>query len=163
VGVGKIKKIVMAKQREIERQKEVIVTVSPSVLVLVLIVITVGSFLTYRITSSASNGVGAGAQGDKSGSEAVTEKDGKQIITVLARGGYSPRTITAKAGIPTTLVMKTENSYGCERAFRIPKMGIAQTLPETGLTEIDLGTQAAGARVSGTCSMGMYSVSINFN
>jgi len=149
----------MLKQSEL--QKESIVTISPGVLLLLLTVIVVGSALTYKVISGVKNPSQSTSAAQIS--DVVTTKDGKQIITVQAKGGYSPRTVTAKSGIPTVLVMKTENSYGCERSFRIPKLGVSQVLPETGLTEIDLGTPTAGAKISGTCSMGMYSVSIIFN
>ena len=49
----------------------------------------------------------------------------QQIIEVTAQsGGYSPRKIEAKAGIPTILVMKSEGAYGCERAFNIPDLKV---------------------------------------
>lgn len=89
---------------------------------------------------------------------------GQQIVEVIAgSGGYSPRKIEAKAGIPTILVMKSEGAYGCERAFNIPDLNVSEILPENGQTEFDLGTQAKGTKLLGVCSMGMYSFQIFFN
>lgn len=93
-----------------------------------------------------------------------TNPAAQQIVEVTARsGGYSPRKVEAKAGIPTILVMKSEGAYGCERAFNIPDLNISEILPENGQTEFDLGTQAKGTKLLGVCSMGMYYFQIFFN
>ena len=86
-----------------------------------------------------------------------------QIIDVTAKsGGYAPRTIQATAGVASKLKITSDNSYGCERAFRIPSLGVSKTLPTQGVTEIDIPAQDAGKKITGTCSMGMYSFTINF-
>ena len=82
---------------------------------------------------------------------------------MTASGGYSPRKIEAKAGVPTILIMKSEGAYGCERAFNIPDLKISEILPENGQTQFDLGIQAKGTKLLGVCSMGMYSFQIFFN
>ncbi len=90
-------------------------------------------------------------------------EDGVQIIEVDAQsGGYSPRSIQAKAGVPAKLKITSTNSYGCESAFRIPTLGVSKSLPSQGVTEIDIPAQDPGKKVVGTCSMGMYSFTINF-
>ena len=94
----------------------------------------------------------------------TTNPAGQQIVEVTARsGGYWPRKIEAKAGVPTILVMKSDGAYGCERAFNIPDLNISEILPENGQTEFDLGTQAKGTKLLGVCSMGMYYFQIFFN
>ncbi|MHB1347635.1 MAG: cupredoxin domain-containing protein [Candidatus Humimicrobiaceae bacterium] len=93
----------------------------------------------------------------------ITFSGGKQIIEVVAKGGYSPKNIEAKAGLPTILVMKSEGAYGCERAFYLPDFKISKLLPENGKTEFDLGTPAKGTEIVGLCSMGMYYFQILFN
>ena len=95
---------------------------------------------------------------------AETTNPAQQIVEVTAGGGgYSPRKIEAKAGVPTILVMKSEGAYGCERAFNIPDLNIGEILPENGQTQFDLGTQAKGTKLLGVCSMGMYYFQIFFN
>jgi len=89
--------------------------------------------------------------------------DNKQVIEVVASGGYSPKKITAKAGVPTILVMKSEGAYGCERAFNIPDLKISKLLPVNGLTEFDLGSPVKDTKLVGVCSMGMYYFQIIFN
>src|SRR5574343_1468152 len=84
-------------------------------------------------------------------------KDGVQYITITARGGYSPRSSTAKAGIPTKLVMKTNGTYDCSASLVIRQLNYRGMLPNTGETTIDAGTPKAGDVLKGTCGMGMYS------
>lgn len=91
----------------------------------------------------------------------VTLIDGKQIIDLTAKGGYTPRKSTAKAGIPTVLRVNTNGTFDCSSAIRIPSMGISRNLPQSGVTDIDLGSPKIGV-LTGTCGMGMYPFEINF-
>ena len=91
----------------------------------------------------------------------VTIVNGKQVIDLRARGGYSPRQSTAKAGIPTILKVNTSGTFDCSSAIRIPSMNISRNLPPSGSTEIDLGSPQVGS-LQGTCGMGMYFFEINF-
>ena len=94
----------------------------------------------------------------------TTNSKTQQIIEVTAQGGgYSPRKIEAKAGVPAILVMKSDGAYGCERAFYIPDLNIGEILPENGQTKFDLGTQPKGTKLVGVCGMGMYYFQIFFN
>jgi plastocyanin domain-containing protein len=88
--------------------------------------------------------------------------NGVQYVTITARGGYQPRSSTAKAGIPTKLVMKTDGSYDCSTSLVIHSLSYRGILPSTGETVIDAGTPKAGDVLQGVCSMGMYSFVINF-
>ena len=93
----------------------------------------------------------------------VAMEDDIQIINVTALpNGYSPSKITASSGLKTVLRMKSTNSYGCERSFRIPDLKISKILPQSGVTEFDLGIPENGKKIVGTCSMGMYTLTINF-
>ena len=90
-------------------------------------------------------------------------KNGVQYITINAKGGYSPRVSTAKAGIPTKLIVKTNGTYDCSASLVIHSLGYQKILPQTGETEIDLGTPKVGEPFQGLCGMGMYSFVVNFN
>ncbi len=92
----------------------------------------------------------------------VSIVNGVQVIDLRAKGGYSPRKTTAKAGIPTILKVTTSSTFDCSSALRIPTMNISKNLPPSGSTEIDLGTPSAGT-LQGTCAMGMYPFEIEFN
>jgi plastocyanin domain-containing protein len=89
--------------------------------------------------------------------------NGKQIITIDAKGGYYPRITNAKADMPTVIKMNTKSTFDCSSAINIPSLGYSNNLPPTGETIIDVPAQKTGATIQGICSMGMYSFSINFN
>ncbi len=92
----------------------------------------------------------------------VEEKDGIQYINIAARGGYSPKVSTAKAGIPTKLIVETNGTFDCSAALVVRSAGFQKILPRTGKTEIDLGVHEVGDKVEGVCGMGMYSFEIKF-
>lgn len=93
----------------------------------------------------------------------VSIVDGKQIIEINAKGGYTPRTTTAKAGIPTVIKMTTNGSFDCSSAVSIPSLNYRKNLPQSGETFIDVPAQKAGTKLQGLCAMGMYNFSIYFN
>lgn len=101
----------------------------------------------------------------KSNSSAVVNNvsivDGKQIIELTAKAGYSPKRSVAKAGIPTILKVDTNGTFDCSSAIRIPSLKLSKNLPTTGETNIDLGQPQAGL-FTGTCAMGMYPFEIEF-
>ncbi len=86
-----------------------------------------------------------------------------QVIEINAKGGYSPRKISAKAGIPTTIKVITRGTFDCSSALTIPSIGYRKNLPPSGVTDIEIPPQAAGTSLEGMCQMGMYSFAINFN
>lgn len=96
------------------------------------------------------------------GGDSVREENGVQIIRVLARGGYTPSQVTAKAGMPTRLEVETKGTYDCSAAFVIPQLSYQNMLPSTGITTIDLGVRDAGSSLTGLCAMGMYGVQMRF-
>ena len=93
----------------------------------------------------------------------ITEENGKQIIAITARGGYAPKVTEAKAGIPTIIKVDTKGTFDCSSALTIPDLDYRKNLPPSGETLIDVPPQKPGSVIWGTCSMGMYSFSINFN
>lgn len=91
----------------------------------------------------------------------VRVADGQQIIEIQARGGYQPRLSSAKAGLPTILRFNTQGSFDCSASVRIPSLNITKLLPQTGSTDIDIGTSSPG-QLLGTCGMGMYRFEVDF-
>ena len=88
--------------------------------------------------------------------------DGSQSLAVLAWNGYYPINATAKAGVPSVLRVYTNKTYDCSRAFLIPELKVRKLLPQGGVTEIAIPAKAKGSSLFGTCSMGMYTFTINF-
>ena len=91
----------------------------------------------------------------------VVIENGVQVVNIDARGGYSPRRSVAKAGIPTVVRFNTSGTYDCSASVTIPELRVRKFLPSNGSSDIDLGTREAGT-LSGSCSMGMYPFSIEF-
>ncbi len=91
----------------------------------------------------------------------VSIVDGKQIIEIKAKGGYTPRKSLAQAGIPTILRINTSGTFDCSSSIRIPSMNIQRNLPQSGITDIDIGTNQPGI-LPGSCGMGMYPFQIEF-
>lgn len=119
------------------------------VAVIVAVVIIGGAFM---ISKGGSKDVSANN---------VSMVDGKQVIEISAKGGYHPLKSVAKAGIPTVLRFDTNGTFDCSSSVRIPSMDISQTLPQTGTTDIDLGIPTV-ASIQGTCGMGMYRFTLDF-
>ena len=89
--------------------------------------------------------------------------DGKQVITINAKGGYFPRVTAAKADTPTVIKMNTQGTFDCSSAISIPSLGYRNNLPPSGETLIDVPPQKSGTVMRGLCAMGMYNFSINFD
>ncbi len=91
----------------------------------------------------------------------VTIVGGVQIVDITAKGGYQPRKSVAKAGVPTIVRFNTSGTFDCSSAVRIPSMDISKNLPQSGVTDIDIGSQEVSI-LQGTCGMGMYPFEIEF-
>lgn len=91
----------------------------------------------------------------------VSQENGIQIINLTAGGGYSPERSVAKAGMPTVIRFNTINTFDCSLSVRIPSKNINKFLPQTGSTDISIGTQPVGT-FRGSCGMGMYPFEVDF-
>lgn len=127
-----------------------------SSIIVIIVLLTIFGFVFFAgsKTNNARNSISV---------ENSEIRNGVQYITITAGGGYSPKISSAKAGIPTKLIMKTSGAYDCSLSLAIHSIGYQNILPQTGETEIDLGTPKAGEPLQGVCGMGMYNFLINFN
>jgi len=91
----------------------------------------------------------------------VYMENGKQIVDIKAKGGYSPQKSIAKAGVPTIIRFNTSSTFDCSSIVRIPSLGLNKALPPSGKTDIDIGIQNEGI-FRGSCGMGMYPFQITF-
>lgn len=127
-----------------------------TVYIIITIALVIGIGIVIFHGSKDNTETGGSAQN-------VEIKDGVQYVTINAKGGYSPKVSTAKAGIPTKLIVKTDGTYDCSASLVIRSIGFQKILAQTGEEVIDLGTPKAGQPLQGLCSMGMYNFSVNFN
>jgi len=89
--------------------------------------------------------------------------DGHQTVQINATSdGYSPSTTHARAGLPTTLRIHSDDAQGCIRSFTVPDLNVQQILPASGDTEIELGSLQPGT-LAYACGMGMYTGTITVN
>lgn len=125
-------------------------------LALIITVVLIGG--AFLLTSS---GLGAPSVENAPIADNVSIVDGQQIIDLTAKGGYSPRVSTAKAGIPTIIRFHTTGTFDCSSSVRIPSMNVSKFLPSTGTTDVAIANPQPGP-LQGMCGMGMYPFQVNF-
>lgn len=102
------------------------------------------------------------APSDAGGTLSVTIVDGTQFIDIAAKGGYSPRVVKAKAGVPTVLRVKTNNTFDCSSSVVIPRLSYQKILQPSQTEDIAISAEQAQGTLQGLCSMGMYNFQIKF-
>lgn len=128
-----------------------------TVYIVITLALVIGLGIIFLGGSKSQNNTETGGSAQN-----IEIKDGIQYITINAKGGYSPKVSTAKAGIPTKLIVKTDGTYDCSASLVIRSIGYQKILPQTGEETIDIGTPIAGQPLQGLCGMGMYNFLINF-
>lgn len=83
-----------------------------------------------------------------------------QLTITATSYGYSPREFTVKNNEPVSVTINSKNNRSCARAFSIPSLGISKLLPENGTENVTFTPTQTG-RLTFTCSMGMYTGTIN--
>lgn len=127
------------------------------VISIVIIAALIGGVIVLsRGKGNSSNDAGQAANN-------VSTTDGKQIITIDAKGGYSPKATTAKADTPTIIKVATNGTYDCSSALTIPSLKYRTNLPPSGVTDIEVPPQKAGTKLQALCAMGMYNFAVSFN
>lgn len=100
--------------------------------------------------------------GEVGGVQTAVIIDGVQVIDISAKGGYFPRRVVAKAGVPALLRVKTNGTFDCSASLVIPNLSYQKFLPPSGTEEIALSAEQARGTLQGLCSMGMYNFQIQF-
>lgn len=128
----------------------------------IAIAIIIGSaFIGGALALSGQNTTATPAKTGQSQNN-VTVEEGKQIVTISAKGGYLPRVTEAKADMPTILRVSTNGTFDCSASLNIASMNYQKNLPATGVTDIEIPAQKAGSTFEGLCGMGMYRFEIAF-
>ncbi|HEX8359830.1 MAG TPA: cupredoxin domain-containing protein [Longimicrobium sp.] len=79
---------------------------------------------------------------------------GRQEVTVVVQGGYSPAHVRVKAGAPVRLVFDRRETSGCSEEVVIPDFGIRRFLPAHDQTPVEFTPERPGS-YEFTCGMGM--------
>ena len=132
----------------------------PTTIAILIVVVLMGVFFVYSRNKDVSDDTRK--EEIKEVKSNVSVVDGKQIITIDARGGYFPQMTIAKADMPTIIKVETKSTFDCSSALVIPDLNYQKNLPPTAVTEIEVPPQKAGEEIQGLCSMGMYSFQIKF-
>lgn len=127
-------------------------------IVLSLSIVFAAVVVSFVLVSNKEQGAGVAVPKDN-----VSVVNGRQVITIGARGGYLPRLTSAKAGIATTIKMKTSGTFDCSAALVIPALSYRAFLPATGESLIEVPPQKPGSTLQGLCAMGMYGFTIKFD
>lgn len=114
----------------------------------------IGGTLYFISNKSPSSG------GEIAQTNNVEIKEGVQYVTINAKGGYFPSDTEIESGIPTKIVVITNNTYDCSLSLVVRSAGFQKMLQPTGEEIIDLGTPKSGDKIQGVCGMGMYSFQI---
>ncbi len=93
--------------------------------------------------------------------EVIVEAVNELRVTVLNHG-YNPKTLSARAEIPTRLTFVSNNVRSCALALVIPELRVEQLLPSTGEFTVEIPPQPVGKVLRYSCSMGMYTGQIVF-
>lgn len=86
-----------------------------------------------------------------------------RLVVNATNTGYSPDILRFPAETPFELVLVTDYTLSCTRAFVIPSLGVEAMLPRDGEVVFDIPPQPAGSTLYYTCSMGMYGGMIIFD
>ncbi len=123
-----------------------------TVVSILIVIVLIGGALVYRGNNNDIS---------KESINNVFMENGKQIIEIKAKGGYSPRHSVAKAGVPTVLRFDSKGAFDCSASLYLPSLKISKILDRKEKDDIDIGVSEAGI-FNGTCGMGMYSFDIDF-
>lgn len=126
--------------------------------IIVVSIITAGAVFFIVNGNRSRNPLPAMSSGNN-----IVTTEGKQIVEITAKGGYSPRATTAKADTPTVLKVKTNGTFDCSSALVIQSLGYRKNLPPSGETLIEVPPQKAGSILRGVCAMGMYNFEVSFS
>ncbi len=77
------------------------------------------------------------------------------VIEINA-AGYSPKSMTIKAGEEITVKLVNTDGYGCQQAFYIPQLEISRVVPPGSEQILTFTAPTQKGKLTFMCSMGMY-------
>jgi Cu+-exporting ATPase len=84
----------------------------------------------------------------------AAQRAGRQEVTVVVRGGYTPDLIVARKGVPLRLVFDRRENSPCSDEIVFPDFGLRRALPAFAKTELELVPDRTG-EFEFTCGMNM--------
>jgi plastocyanin len=83
------------------------------------------------------------------------EKGGVQKATVAIDGGYSPASLTVKAGRPVEITFVRKSASGCDGTLVIPDLKFQKSLKQGEKTVVKFTPKKTG-NIAFQCGMAMY-------
>ncbi len=124
-------------------------------------VIAVIGVVVFFLTKGRSDGSTKQAE-IPSASNAVTTENDTQYIHITAKGGYTPRNVTAKADVKTVIRITSAGAFDCSSSVVIPDLNFETYVQPQQTVEIPVPLEKTTGSLQGLCSMGMYNFAINF-
>lgn len=84
-----------------------------------------------------------------------------EATLLIQSTGYSPQSLSVKAGEQVTLHLKNTDGASCAQAFTIPSLGIQKVVPVGSSETITFSAPKQKGQITFMCSMGMYRGVIN--
>jgi sulfite exporter TauE/SafE len=89
-------------------------------------------------------------------STGVQVVNGVQAATIdVYATSYQPNYVQVRAGIPVQLTLNAKGGLGCTSIFRIPQLGIQESLQQSPTKVVEF-TPTQPGKLTWTCGMGMY-------
>lgn len=86
---------------------------------------------------------------------AMSVENIQQVTINVTNYGYSPARIQVKKNLPVRLTLKSNETYSCAVAFRLPAFNISTFMEPTAVETYSFTPTKAG-KYTFSCSMGMY-------
>ena len=93
-------------------------------------------------------------QGSAGAIVATNSPSGRQDVSIVVQGGYTPSTIRVQAGQPVRLTFERKESSSCSEEVVFPDFALRRFLPEGQRTVVDITPPSPGT-YQFTCGMGM--------
>jgi plastocyanin domain-containing protein len=93
----------------------------------------------------------------------IKVEQGKQIIEIKAKDGYSPKVTVAIANITTIIKIFTNETLDSSSKLTIPRLSYQSSLPVSGITEIEVPAQDSATKLQGICGMNQFDFTVIFH
>lgn len=91
---------------------------------------------------------------DRGAVKSAASVGGVQEVSITVHGGYEPRTVRIRAGVPARLLFDRQETSGCSEEVVFPDFGIRKFLPAYETTPVEIRAAAPGT-YGFTCGMSM--------
>lgn len=122
--------------------------------------VAAGSPITLqKIYENSPIEISLGGNPQPDGGESSVENGVQSAKITITSRGYSPSYLKVKQNVPLNLSLESKDAYNCASAFRIPYLRLGKNV-QPNTTEVLQFTPKQKGKIAFTCSMGMYTGTI---